>query len=110
MVPTGTSFALSSLREISTCARNINDRASQCLRQQSTTFLQRQKAGQMTQPTLRACAGRATERKLGATGSDDIYSHLLGRSGQKFRAQALPNRRLSFCRTPAGYKSFLGVP
>ena len=86
MVPTGTSFVLSSLREISTCARNINDRASQYLRQQSTTFLQRQKAGQMTQPTLRACAGRATERKLGATGSDDIYSHLLGRGGQKVQS------------------------
>ena len=86
MVPTGTSFVLSSLREISTCARNINDRASQCLRQQSTTFLQRQNAGQMTHPTLRACAGRATERKLGATGSDDIYSHLMGRGGQKVQS------------------------
>ncbi|WP_162997839.1 hypothetical protein [Rahnella sp. Larv3_ips] len=40
----------------------------------------------MTQPTLRACAGRATERKLGATGSDDINSHLLGRGGQKVQS------------------------
>lgn len=71
MVPTGTSFVLSSLREISTCAKNINDRESQCLQHQSTTLLQSQKAVQMTQPTLRACAGRVTARKLALTASND---------------------------------------